>query len=60
MRLRQILKKIKLLLDNFQSIQLFHILWELNGEADKEANKAAMLSKGVLSLDGNEGYDILP
>jgi ribonuclease HI len=60
MRLRKILKKIKLLLTTFQSIQLFHILWELNGEADKEANKAVLLSKGVLSLDGNEGYDKLP
>jgi ribonuclease HI len=46
MRLRQILKKIKLLMTTFQSIQLFHILRELNGEADKEANKAVLLSKG--------------
>jgi hypothetical protein len=60
MRLRKILKKIKLLLATFQSIQLFHILRELNGEADKEANKAVLLRKGVLSLDGNEGYDKLP
>jgi ribonuclease HI len=60
MRLRQILKKIKLLLTTFHSIQLFHILWELNGEADKEANKAALLRKGVLSIDGNKGYDNLP
>jgi hypothetical protein len=54
------LKKIKLLLTTFQSIQLFHILRELNDEVDKEANKVVLLSKGVLSLDGNEGYDKLP
>jgi len=59
MRLMQILKKIKLFMDNFQSIHLFHILRELNGKEYKEANKAALLSKGVLSLDGNKGYDRL-
>jgi ribonuclease HI len=60
MRLRQILKKIKLLMTTFKSIQLFHILRELNGEADKEANKAVLLRKGVLSLDETEGFDKLP
>jgi len=60
MQLRQILKKMKLLLVSFQSIHLFQILQELNDEANKEANKAALLSKGVLYLDGNKGYDKLP
>jgi ribonuclease HI len=61
MRLKQILKKTKLLLTTFQSIQLFHILWpELNGEAYKEANKVVLLNKGILSLDENKGYDKLP
>jgi hypothetical protein len=60
MRLGKILNKIKLLLTTFHSIQLFHILHELNGEADKEANKATFLCKGVLSIDGNKGYDNLP
>jgi ribonuclease HI len=60
MRLKQILKKIKLFMTTFQSIQLFRIMRELNGEADKEANKAVLLSKGVLSLDGTEGFDKLP
>ena len=60
MRLMQILKKIKLFMDNFQSIHLFHILRELNDEIDKEENKASLLRKGVLSLDVNEGYDKLP
>jgi hypothetical protein len=60
MRLRQILQKIKLLMSTFHSIHLFHILGELNGEVDKEANKAVLLSKGVLILDGIEGLDKLP
>jgi ribonuclease HI len=60
MRLRQILQKIKLLMTTFHCIQLFHILRELNGEADKEANKAVFLSKGVLLLDETEGFDKLP
>jgi len=60
MRLRQILQKIKLLMSTFHSIQLFHILRKLNGEADKVANKAVLLSKGVLLLDRIEGLDKLP
>jgi ribonuclease HI len=59
-RLRQILQKIKLLMSTFHSIQLFHIMRELNGKADKEANKVVLLSKGVLLLVGIEGSDKLP
>jgi ribonuclease HI len=58
-RLGQFLKKIKILMTTFQSIQLFHIRWELNGEVDKNANKITQLSKGVLSLDGTKGFNRL-
>jgi hypothetical protein len=47
-------------MSTFHAIHLFHILRELNGVADKEANKAVLLSKGVLLLDGIEGLDKLP
>jgi ribonuclease HI len=60
MRLRKILQKIKLLMSTFRAIHLFHILRELNGEADKEDNKAVMLRKGVLLLNGVEGSENLP
>ena len=47
-------------MSTFHAIHLFHILRELNGEADKEANKAVFLSKGVLLLEKTEGFDKLP
>jgi hypothetical protein len=47
-------------MSTFHAIHLFHILRELNNEADKEANKAVLLRKGALLLDKIKGSDKLP
>ena len=52
MKLHHLSKKIKILLSSFHSVQVFHVLRELNGEADKKANLAASLGKGTLVLNG--------
>jgi ribonuclease HI len=53
MRLRHLIRKIMNLLPAFHKIKFFHILRELNGEADKAANAATRLSKGTLCINGN-------
>ena len=45
---------------SFHNIKIFHILRELNGEADKEANEAVPLDKGALELNGNNQPFTLP
>lgn len=51
LKLLHILGKIKILLSSFQSIQFFHILRDLNVEADQSANLETPLSKGSLLLN---------
>ena len=49
--LNNLLDKIRLLLRNFKSYKLYHVLRDLNGEADKEANRGALLEAGVLTVN---------
>ena len=49
--LNNLLDKIRLLLRNFNSHKLYHVLRGLNGEADKEANRGALLETGVLTVN---------
>jgi ribonuclease HI len=49
--LNNLLDKIHLLLRNFKSYKFFHVLRDLNGEADKEANRGALLEAGVLTVN---------
>ena len=50
-RLRQVLRRISLLIPLFRSIDFFHVLRMNNGQADKVANEAIPLGKGVLKLN---------
>ena len=52
LKLHQLIKKIKILLSSFLSVQFFHILRDLNGEAYKEVNLVVPLSKGTPMLNG--------
>jgi hypothetical protein len=52
MNLRQISKKILWLSHSFHKIDFFHVLRQLNGEADQAAKAATPLSKGQLSING--------
>jgi ribonuclease HI len=45
------LDKIKLLMRQFQTIQIFHVLRENNSQADEEANMGASLGQGILLLN---------
>jgi ribonuclease HI len=49
--LNNLLDKIHLLLRNFKSYKLFHVLRDLNGEADEEANRGTLLEPGVLKVN---------
>ena len=49
--LRQVLQRISLLIPLFLSIDFFHVLRMNNGQADKAANEAIPLGKGVLKLN---------
>jgi len=50
-KLNNLLDKIHLFLRNFNSYNFFHVLRDLNGMADKEANKGALLEAGVLTVN---------
>jgi hypothetical protein len=45
-------KKILLLLKRLRAFQLFHILCNLNKQADEEENIGATLSKGEIQING--------
>jgi ribonuclease HI len=49
--LNNLLDKIHLLLRNFKSYKLYHVLRELNGKADVEANKGTLLAPGILKVN---------
>ena len=51
-KLHHLSNKNKILLYSFHSVQVFHVMGELNGEADKKVNLAASLGKGNLVLNG--------
>ena len=49
--LNNLLEKIHLLLRNFKSYKFFHVLRDLNGEADEEANRGTLLEPRVLKVN---------
>ena len=58
--LNAIIKKILLIAAKFKVISFYHILRGLNDKADLEANKAAMLDRNVLAVNGRETHYIIP
>ena len=55
-----ILKKILLSVSKFREIIFFHVLHGLNEQADLEANKATLLRRSVLVVNGRESYCYVP
>jgi ribonuclease HI len=51
-QLNNLLARICLLLQRFDSYQVFHVLRELNSEADEEANRGAKLEQGCMCANG--------
>ena len=50
--LNVILKRIRIILKDFEKVEFFHILRALNETVDSLANVACLLSQGYLSLNG--------
>ena len=51
-----ILKRIRIILKEFEMVESFHILRDLNNLADALANKACLLLQGFLSINGATSY----
>jgi len=51
-KLNNLLDKINLLLGNFRSYKIYHVLRELNERADAEANKGVLLAPRNLKVNG--------
>ena len=60
MKLNNLLDKIHLLLGNFRSYKIYHVLRELNERADVEANKGTLLASGNLKVNGTLSNVELP
>eukprot|EP00253_Pinus_taeda_P019066 PITA_19066 len=58
--LGRILKKIKLMLVKFRKITFFHILRQLNAQADSEANLGSARSQRILSVNLEESLCTIP
>jgi len=56
-KLNNLLEKIQLLLGNFRSYKLYHVLRNLNEQADIEANEGVLLTAGTMQLKGTEAFD---
>jgi len=60
LQLSTILRRIRSTLPKFHKISFFHILRNLNSQADMEANKGVIRSKGSLSVNQLECFCIIP
>lgn len=60
LRLARLISRIKDLGDSFQNLNFFHVLRVNNKDVDLEANKATLLSVGVMIRDGEETWDPIP
>jgi ribonuclease HI/exonuclease III len=56
--LNKILGRLKRLLQAFTSYKFYHILRNLNGEADRMANKGCTLTKGQILINDDNSYQI--
>ena len=54
--LNKSLQRIQNFLKEFDMVISFHILQDINNLADALANKACMLSQGILSINGESNY----
>ena len=51
-----ILKRIRIILKEFEMVESFHILWDLNILADVLANKSCILPQGFLIINEEASY----
>ena len=59
-KLNNFLARIRLLLQGLDSLQVFHVLWELNKDADEEANRGAVLAQGRMIINDQHSMVDLP
>ena len=59
--LNKTLQRIRNILNVFEKVSSFHILRELNNQADSPANKACLLLQGNLCINGDSNtFHLLP
>ena len=59
-RLRQVIRRIFLLMPLFSSIEFFHVLRVHNEQADSAANESIAIGLGVLSINGVQILEPIP
>jgi ribonuclease HI len=59
-QLNNLLARIRLLLKDLDSFQVFHVLRELNKDADEEANRGVVLAQGSMIINGQLSTVDLP
>ena len=59
-RLRQVIRRIFLLMPLFSSIEFFHVLRVHNEQVDNAANETISLGLGVLSINGVQSLEPIP
>jgi ribonuclease HI/exonuclease III len=60
MRLAQLHKKICILLDQIQEYKVYHVLRDLNRDADKEANRGSLQIKGQIIINEEISFYPIP
>ena len=60
LNISRILHKINMIASKFWKIRFFHVLQDLNGQADAEANRAILLGRSIISVDDRESFCNIP
>ena len=60
MRLAQLHKKIRILLDQIQEYKVYHVLRGLNRDADIEANRGSLQIKGQIIINEVISFHPIP
>ena len=60
MRLAQLHKKIRILLDQIQEYKVYHVLRGLNRDADIEANRGSLQIKGQIIINEVISFHLIP
>jgi len=60
MRLAQLHKKICILLDQIKEYKVYHVLRDLNRDADNEANRGSQQSKGQFIINEKISFYLIP
>ena len=60
LNISRILHKINMIASKFWKIRFFHVLRDLNGQANAEANRVVLLGRSIISVDDRESFCNIP